>query len=272
MNNLEKKLQSLDLTVTDQMIFGIPAIDINTVQIGNEYPNKVGDDIPTLNRMGYMKIDLDEFCKEFIENATSKEGLLLEIGCAYGFIVQQVLAKGGKIIASDLSKEHLSILLTNTLPEYLNNLHIYPGAFPGDIKLPSESINAVLTSRIMHFLQGEEVEKGLDKIYEWLIPGGKLYFVATSPYNSAFNKRFLPTYLDRVKGSAKWPGEINNLQESAPEHKEFLGSYINLFDIPQLEALLPRHGFKIEKISLFDYPNTPDSEGKGHVGFVATKV
>lgn len=266
-----KQPEYQDFRVNEQMMFGIPAASIPNIQRDIGHPAKVGDDIPTLNRMGYMKIDLDEYCQEFIADATSKDGIVLELGCAYGFIVHQVLAKGGRIIASDLSKEHLSILLTNTAPEYLTNLYLYPGIFPGGIDLPANSIRAVLTSRMMHFLQGEEIEKGLDKIYSWLVPAGKLYFVATSPHNKVFED-FLPLYLERAKEGVKWPGIINNLAEIAPQHKEFLGSDINLFDIPQLEVLLPEHGFKIEKISLFDYPNTMDSANKGHIGFVATKV
>jgi SAM-dependent methyltransferase len=267
MNQIE---ENIDFLLNQKMLFGIPAISISDTHKTLSIPNTLDDHIPTLNRMGYMKIDLDEFCREFIEYATSKEGLVLELGCAYGFIVQQVLAKGGKIIASDLSDEHLFIVRKNTPQEYLNNLYLYPGSFPDNIHLPLESLSAVLTSRMMHFLQGEEVEKGLDKIHSWLMPNGKLYFVATSPYNIAF-KSFLPTYLDRIEKGVKWPGVVSNLQEVALEHKEFLGSYINLFDVPQLQELLPKHGFKIEKINLFDYALS-DSEGKGHIGFVATKI
>ena len=42
-------------------------------------------------------------------------------------------------------------------------------------------------------------------------------------------------------------------------------------DQPELEQIVENNGFKIEQISLFDYPNDVDSEGKGHIGFIATK-
>lgn len=267
------EFQRLNLDQSKKSKFGYLAKDIDRSNLVNrKRPEQLRDEIPTMNRMGYMKIDLDEFSKDFVEYAVNTDDQVLELGCAYGFVVQKVLEKSGKITASDLSTEHLSILLENTPTQSLDNLYLYPGSFPNDISFPSESIAAVLTSRMLHFLDGETIEIGLNKIHNWLMTQGKLFFVAVTPYNVAIRDRFLETYQTRAANGDKWPGVIENQWEINPDHKEYVEPYLHVFDIPQLEKLLPEHGFKIEKIKLFDYPNDTDSGGKGHIGFVASKI
>ena len=47
--------------------FGIPAKKIiDNIDLKIVVPEQIRDEIPTLNRMGYMKIDLDEISKEFM--------------------------------------------------------------------------------------------------------------------------------------------------------------------------------------------------------------
>ena len=66
---------------------------------------------------------------------------------------------------------------------------------------------------------------------------------------------------------------ITNQKEIAPEHADYIQDYFHVFDIPQLAKLLPNHGFKINKIKLFDYPSDVYSEhNEGHIGFIATKI
>ena len=125
---------------------------------------------------------------------------------------------------------------------------------------------------MFHFLDGENIEKGLKKIHSWLKPSGKLFFIVVSPYNVAIKEGCLSVYKQRVKEGNKWPGVIENQWEINPAHKEYVEPYLHVFDIPQLEKLLPQCGFEIKKIKLFDFPNEINSEDKGHVGFVATKI
>ena len=268
-NSVEK----LKLDRSKQKAFGYLAKDIDRSDLKtNIIPMQIRDEIPTMNRMGFMKIDLDQFSKEFINIGANTNDFILEIGCAYGFIVQNVLKSSGKIIASDLSIEHLSVLLQNTPEELLHNLYLYPGSFPSEINFQSESLRAVLASRILHFLDGPTIEIGLNKIHNWLKPKGKLFFIAVTPYHAAIREGFLETYKKRVINGEKWPGVIENQWEINPNHKEFVEPYLHVFDIPLLQTLLPKHGFEIDKINLFDYPKDTDSGGKGHVGLIATKI
>ena len=253
--------------------FGIPAKVINLDILPDHLkPSKIRDEIPTLNRMGYMKIDLDEFSEEFIKNSAESIEPVLEIGCAYGFIAQKILQKGGKFIACDLSHEHLTILLKQTFKENIENLYLYPGKFPNEIVLSENSISNIFASRIFHFLTGDEIEIALNKIHKWLVDKGKFYFIALTPYHDSIKEEFLSTYQKNVAENVKWPGVIENQWLINPSHKEYVEPYLHVFDIPQLDELLPKHGFKIDKIKYMNYPDDTTGGDKGHVGFVVTKI
>jgi cyclopropane fatty-acyl-phospholipid synthase-like methyltransferase len=36
---------------------------------------------------------------------------------------------------------------------------------------------------MMHFLTPQEASAGFSKIYDWLVPGGKLFFIVITPYH-----------------------------------------------------------------------------------------
>jgi ubiquinone/menaquinone biosynthesis C-methylase UbiE len=175
--------------------FGIKAnsIDINLIP-HHEKPDQIRDEIPTLNKFGYMKFEWDEFCREFVEHAKLNNDPVLEIGPAYGWVTHRALEEGITIIAADISKQHLEVLLKDAPQDKLDNLYIYHGSFPDEIELPRESLGAVLASRILHFLEGEEIEKGLDKIHSWLKPQGKFFCSNCSIHHYSVNEKMLSIY------------------------------------------------------------------------------
>jgi SAM-dependent methyltransferase len=239
----------------------------------SEIPRQIYDEIPCLNNMGYQKVDLDEYSKAFIEFASGSTSKVLEIGCAYGGVTHQVMARGGKIIACDMEEKHLALLQEFAPKKFLSNLELLQGVFPDAIKLEPASIDAILISRVIHFLEGDEIKRGFDKLHNWLKKNGKLYLTVVSPYVESLIEEFLPIYEHRAKDGEEWPGIIRNHNELAHRHAPFLGNFLHVFDIPQFKKLLPEHGFNIDKIEYFDYPNEAiSSNNKGHIGFVATKV
>lgn len=244
---------------------------VQNLNIEKVVPAQIRDEIPTLNRMGYMKLDLDYFSKEFIKYVEKIDDIVLELGCAYGFLVKKILEKNKKIIASDLSKEHLDILVKSCLEKELKNLYIYPGKFPDEINFPKNSLGAVFTSRMFHFLRENEIEDGLKKIHSWLKKDGKLFFIVVTPYNIAIKDGCLDKYNIKFKKGDKWPGIIENQWEINPKHKDYVEQYLHVFSDKQLKTLFPEYGFKVEEIKLFDFPNEISSNQKGHVGIIATK-
>jgi SAM-dependent methyltransferase len=172
--------------------FGFSALEINQENLSQyKLPKQIRDEIPTMNKFGYMKEEFDEFTFDFIEYASKSEDIVLELGTAYGWVVHNALKKGIKIIANDINHDHLAILLNRAPQEYLKNLYLFPAAFPDETDFPAETVAAVLSSRMFHFLDGEAVASGLDKIYKWLKPDGKLFLVSVTPHNYTLKETFL---------------------------------------------------------------------------------
>lgn len=253
--------------------YGIKASDVDMSGLkDHKIPEQLRDEIPTLNQYGYMKFEYDEFTKEFVELGKKASLPILEIGTAYGWVVHRALEQGIKIVASDVSHAHLEVLLKNAPKDKLDNLFIYPGAFPGEIDFDTESLSSVLCSRVFHFLTGDQVDQGLDKIHSWLIPGGKFYFSTCSMHHYAVRDTIIPIYKQKRDAGIQWPGEITNHKQVSPAHAPYIHDFFHVFDIPQLEELLDSKGFKVEKIKYYDYPSDHNSDGIGHIGFVATKI
>lgn len=234
-------------------------------------PDQVKDEIPTLNQTGFMKIDLDKYSESFVNRAKDVE-YSIDIGCAYGFTTLKALEQGNKVIAFDASIDHLMVLGANSKIDRREDLFLVNSAFPEGFDYSNKKIGSILASRIMHFLKGEEVDFAFKKIHKSLAEGGKFYFTSVTPYHSAIKEGFLEKYKMQKEAGKEWAGEIENQWEINPNHKKYVNPFLHVFDIPDLESLLPKYGFKINDISLFDYPNDTDSKNMGHVGFEATKI
>ncbi len=252
--------------------FGVCAADISSNVPQVKLPEAVRDELPTLNRTGYMKLELDEYSKEFVSEEASPDDISLEIGPAYGYGTLKALNAGRKIIAADIGSEHLAYIYHQAPADLKTNLYLYHGSFPSEIDLPENSLKSILISRVMHFLRPDEFVLALQKIHKWLVSGGKMYCTVVSPYHVTYKGEVLKLYQERQKAGDKWPGVLEDMWKYAPKHKPFTDKFFHVFDIPQIEQLLPEYGFKIEKISLFDYYNDIDGNDKGHLGFTAIKL
>ena len=219
-----------------------------------------------------MKQSMDEFSEDFINLAKEAKKPVLEIGAAYGWYTHKVMEQDIDIIAADLSQEHLEVLLENAPKDKMNKLKVVQGLFPEDMDFPKESLSVVLAARVLHFLEGKDIETGLDKIYDWLEEGGHFVCTNCSIYHITVKDSLLSSFQQREKEGEKWFGSTNNYRGDIPSHAPYLPEFLNVFDVEQLEKLLPEHGFKIKKIKLFDHPTDNQSNNKGHIGFVAQKV
>jgi polyketide synthase PksJ len=269
----KQDLKKLSLFTSSQgVMIAANSIDIDSLP-DHKKPEQVRDEIPTFNKFGYMKFEFEEFSKYFVDYAKEAKYPVLEIGSAYGWVTHKALEVGATIIALDISAEHLEVLLKDAPKDKINNLSVVQGAFPNDINFSVNSFDAILASRIFHFLEGEDIEKGLNKAHDWLVDGGKLICTNCSIYHSSVKNQMLKIFETRIAEGDEWPGTVRSHEEQDPVHKDYSGDFLNVFYKEQLEKLLPRHGFVIEKIEYFDYPSDPwPDNGKGHIGFIARKI
>jgi SAM-dependent methyltransferase len=264
--------ESIDLNKN----FSNLALEAKSINIANipthKKPEQVRDEIPTLNQFGYMKFELEYFSNSFLELAKSSKKAVLEIGTAYGWLTHRALETGAKVVACDISKEHLEVLVKEAPVEHLDNLYIKQGAFPNEVDFKEESFDSIMASRILHFLDGDTLEKGLDKLHSWLVPNGKLIATNCSIYHSSVKGKMSKIFAERIANNEDWAGMATD-KDFDSVHDGYSASFLNCFYKEQLEKLLEKHGFKIEQINYFDYPSDPwPDEGKGHIGFVARKV
>lgn len=66
--------------------------------------------IPTLDRQGWIWLYEDEITRAYVDYSEQTKGTMVEIGAGYGHIVLQVLEKGARVIANDISNDQLQII------------------------------------------------------------------------------------------------------------------------------------------------------------------
>ncbi len=226
--------------------------------------------VPTLNNMGWMTEALDEISQAFTEYAGEIEAEVLDVGCAYGIATLAALARGGRVFACDIEPRHLDILMRRVPPPARDRLRSEPGALP-DIDFEAERFGAVLASRVLHFLDGSDVEATVAKTFDWLQPGGRLFLVVDSPYTGPW-KVHAEAYERRKAAGEDWPGFIDDyaqfLSEGADpaEHPAF----INPMDPDILSRVCSASGFEILE-ARFLKGRTQWSTGREHAGVVARK-
>jgi SAM-dependent methyltransferase len=229
--------------------------------------------VKTLNNMGYMTSFLDEFSKYFVEFAPIAPGPVLDIGAAYGIASLPALEGGATVIANDIDGVHLEILKERAADHLKSRLSLKTGAFPDQLQMDGDSLGAVLVCRVMHFFDGDTIERSAAILFEWLKSGGKAFIVAETPYLKNF-QNFIPIYEKRRDSGEKWPGFIDDVMAIAPERGAFLPPKMHLLDPDVLSRTFKNAGFIIEAartIARKDFPEDLQLDGRESVGIIARK-
>ena len=119
--------------------------------------------IPTLNNTGWMTESLDEVSQSFVAYAGSISAEVLDIGCAYGIATLAALDQGARVCASDMEPQHLDILCQRIPADARSRFRCVAGALPR-IDFPKQSFGAIIASRVLHFLNGNDVEASVRKM------------------------------------------------------------------------------------------------------------
>lgn len=173
--------------------------------------------VATMNDTGFMFEVRDRFADAFIEEAgrLGRDGgqPVLEVGCAYGVSTIPALEAGARITAADLDQRHLDILRGKVPQHLLGNLELVAGALP-HIDFEESKYRAILCSRVLHFLEGDDVDRSVRKMARWLTPGGRLYLVADTPYG--IWRRKIPEFEAGKASGERWPGMMIGLHNYLP--------------------------------------------------------
>ena len=225
--------------------------------------------VPTLNRRGFMSERMDYYSCRFADYAGAVNGEVLDMGCAYGVATRAALEAGARVLACDMDSGHLEILEYETPVHLRARLRTAVGVLP-EVEFPDASFDAILCSRVIHFLLATEIRTSLDKMYRWLAPGGRLFLIADSPY-TGFWFKIAPEYERRKAAGEEWPcliEDITALMET-DDLPEGMLAYLNPLDPDILRRECARAGFIVEEAAFTGRDGS--REGRNHAGAIALK-
>jgi len=230
--------------------------------------------VPTLNHSGFMFEVLDEYADDFIlfSGATTDE--VLEIGCAYGVATIAALNAGGRVRATDIDQRHLDILRERVPEELQANLTTEVQSLP-KLDLPENEFAAILCSRVLHFLSGDDIDASVKAMFKCLQPGGSLYIVADSAYGVW--RKFIPVWKANVAAGKRWPGYMEPALDYLPyevKGEQTGPDFMNLLSPELLERTCTEAGFEVKRtswISRDDFKKEGSMDGRENCGILAIK-
>ena len=227
--------------------------------------------IPTLNKTGWMTEKLDAYSTDFAQYAGTVDGEVLDMGCAYGVATLSALDHGARVMASDIEPKHLEILTKRIPPAQQKRLRTHVARLP-DCDFPTGSFGAILAARVLHFLDGRQIETTVEKMFDWLAPGGRLYLVTDSPYTGPWYTH-AKIYEQKKAAGDPWPGFVSDYRALLPDSTDPEGhpNFINPLDPDILTRVCSEAGFDIISAEFLS-GSTPRAKGNEHAGIIARKL
>jgi SAM-dependent methyltransferase len=212
-----------------------------------------------------------EFGELFILDAAARLEPALDLGCAFGVVALAALKAGARVIANDIDSRHLKEVKAGAAPGERARLELRLGRFPQEINFDDASIGAVHAANLLNFLKGSEIEQGMRAAARWLIPGGRFYIVAATPFAGNI-QLVIPTFEERCVRGEAWPGEVANIQSFSthPTVRE-LPPFLHLLTPDVLERAARHAGLEVIRSELYARRGLPEYlrlDGRENLGMV----
>jgi SAM-dependent methyltransferase len=141
---------------------------------------------------------------------------------------------------------------------------------------PPGKYGAILCSRVLHFLTGDDVDASVRKMATWLAPGGRLYLVADTPYGVWRGK--IPEFEAGKASGERWPGMMvglhNYLAGGKPAKPIEKPPFMNVLDPDLLARTCTEAGLLVQDaafISRPDFAGLGRMDGRENAGVVAVR-
>jgi SAM-dependent methyltransferase len=201
----------------------------------------------TDNRMGWSSRSPHEINMLFAKYVAGCFGPVLDIGAGFGAATLAALSAGAAVVANDIDGEALGALYLRTTPALRQRLELRVGRFPHDLQFPADYFTAIHASNVLHFLLPSDLEVGIRRIREWLLPGGKVFAMVNSAYIENF-KEYIPIFEKKKADGEHWPGWIDDLSRySSHPTLRHLPKQIHVFDAEILARAFSSCGFIVEE-------------------------
>jgi len=237
---------------------------------------------PTANQMGFEDTAVNDLLQKFLDFAPVAPGHLMDIGCAKGFTIQQIVSLEArkpflkphkrKIFAVDMSKKHVRHIANNFPRDLVEPFQMrFPVAESPDARkhFAPDTIGAVYAGLVLHYLDGPELREGLGLLFKSLVPGGRLYASVNSPLDSAVKSKEFFHRKDILK--EEYPGWFKTYDKTMlPEFiRDQIPDYIHLFDVDTLTGYAKDAGFNVIECDYF--PRGTGMMMKKLLGIIAEK-
>ena len=224
--------------------------------------------------MGWTSDRLSPLSELFIAHcAASLDGPVLDIGAGFGAASIAALRAGATVVANDLDEGQLADIVHRANPDR-DRLRTVAARFPRDLRFDAETFSAIHVSNMFHFLNGNQLQRGLLSIAHWLRPGGKLFVQAATPYLGPF-AAFIAEYQRRVDAGDPWPGWVARTRDWS-EHRLLnqMPSAIHLLDDAVLRRAATGAGLAVERAWMYTRPGlerTLRLDGRETAALIAAK-
>jgi hypothetical protein len=259
-SNPNQRTLEYNFALLPNYIFGVPASLQELDKLEHLVPNPIELKLPSgttlvtsFNKMGFDFIAPEYagenwLIQEYIQFASITSKPVLDIGACFGYTTNLALNAGATVIANDIEVGHLVFTRRNIdNPKLKANLYLNLARFPYETSFPPQSLSAVIIDRILHFLKPAEIEDGLDRVYEWLEPGGKIFIAVLPPQQKEVKDWLLPIYESKWQAGDTWPGIGIETSVAFPRYAHNLPKFVHIMDDRPLTIALKNHGFTIER-------------------------
>lgn len=239
--------------------------------------------IPTLNNYGYMFTKFDPLTKLLLKKIQQDPNIsIFEVGGAYGNVAEAALELGIKRYdLNDIELRHLQAFANKLQKEgkhhFFSSLSLIPGRCPDEVKIASNSYDAILVNKVLHFFTPDTIDSFILWLRNGLKANGKVYILTISPFYKG-HESLLKSYNEKQALKERFPGYCPSYHASEPGKlypQQARPNSLLFMELETLKNLFIQHGFSIEneyELSIIDSKTSEWSSGKDMVGIVATKI
>lgn len=232
--------------------------------------------IPTRNCYGWTSDVPNQITCDLLGQipAFGPEPIVLDVGAGLGVATLPLLEAGARVIANDIDESHLLAISEAAIKVgRRESLTIQLGRFPDDLEL--KGLDAIHSSNVLHFLRGEEIIIGANRIHRWLKPGGKI-FLQVGTIFAGHIRNLLPIFEQRRRAGEIWAGETNQAKAFVlPQFRDLTPDFMNYLDGPPIVEAFEGAGFETERAWYYTRHGLPEvfkSDGREHFGYIGRKT
>ena len=237
------------------------------------YPAEI---IPTRNACGWTSEIPNQITCELLAELPDfrPRPVILDVGAGLGVATLPLLKAGAGVIANDIDESHLAAISKAAaimgLGERLTTLL---GKFPDELNL--DGLDAVHCSNVLHFLRGEEIITGAQRMYRWVRPRGKIFMQVGTVFAGHILK-LLPEFERLRRAGVIWAGETDRAKDLVlPAVRDLTPEFMNYLDGPPLVRAFEEAGFITLRAWYYTRLGLPEifvDDGREHFGYIGRKA